>query len=537
MGEIEELDFNVPEKTKKLEEHITVKRKDLNLVEEYGSVEIFEDYPNYYYFIKKPVLSNKEKLFGSVLQNVILRKASIPELSSKLGLSKDFLNELNFEVIHEIEKHNLLHSLPDDESFELLKESFLKLTKKHLDFIVHPEELTRFVLDRTIGYGFLSSLMKDDWLEEIMVNGYNKPVFVFHRRHAMCETNIMIRKDGFLPRLLYRIARTVNRELNESLPLLDARLPDGSRANATAPYATPFGPSLTIRKFSRTPLSVINLINNGTMTADLVAFMWVMVEGFGIEPMNLIITGGSGTGKTSSLSALSVFVRREDRIITIEDTPEIHLGSRQNWIQMEARPAISGVPELSMDDLLKNALRMRPDRLIVGEVRGPEAQTLFTAMDTGHNGCMGTVHSNSGKELLTRLKSAPMNVPDIMLSLLDLIMVQYRMHAPGKGIIRRVVQVSEVSRMDDQTLLGDLFTWKKEEDLIQRTSTPSHIIEQLADAAARTKREVMKEIKVRQRVIEWMSLSGIHSNEEVEQMVQNYYYNPTEVLEQVSEEL
>jgi len=536
MGEIEELDL-IGKKEVKEEEQITVKRKDLNLVEEYDSVEIFEDYPNYYYFIKKPVLSDKEKLFGSVLQNVILRKASIPELSSKLGLSKDFLNELNSEVIHEIEKLNLLHALPDAESFDAINNSFLKLTKKHLDFIVHPEELTRFVLDKSIGYGFLSPLMKDDWLEEIMVNGYNKPVFVFHRRYAMCETNIMIRKDGFLPRLLYRVARTVNRELNESLPLLDARLPDGSRANATSPYATPFGPSLTIRKFSRTPLSVINLINNGTMTSDLVAFLWTMVEGFGIEPMNLIVTGGSGTGKTSTLSALSVFVRREDRILTIEDTPEIHLGSRQNWIQMEARPAISGIPELSMDDLLKNALRMRPDRLIVGEVRGPEAQTLFTAMDTGHSGCMGTVHSNNGKELLTRLKSAPMNVPDIMLPLLDLIIVQYRMHAPGKGIIRRVVQMSEVSRMDDQVLLGDLFLWKKEEDLIQRTSTPSHIIEKLADAAARTKKDVMKEIKVRERIIEWMSLSGIHGNEDVENMVQKYYYNPTEVLEQVSEEL
>ncbi len=539
MGKIEELDLTESKKElkKEEEEHLTVRKKDLNLVEEYNSVEIFEDYPNYYYFIKKPVLSDKEKLFGSVLQNVILRKASMPELSSKLGLPKAFLNELNSEVIHEIEKLNLLHSLPDSKDFELIQKSFLALTKKHLEFIVHPEELTHYVLNKTIGYGFISPLIKDDWLEEIMVNGYERPVFVFHRKYAMCETNIMIKKDGFLPKLLYRIARTVNRELNDSLPLLDARLPDGSRANATSPYATPFGPSLTVRKFSRTPLSIINLINNGTMTSDLAAFLWTMVEGFGIEPMNLIVTGGSGTGKTSTLSALSVFVRKEDRIITIEDTPEIHLGGRKNWIQMEARPPISGVPELSMDDLLKNALRMRPDRLILGEVRGPEAQTLFTAMDTGHSGCMGTVHSNSGKELLTRLKSSPMNVPDIMLPLLDLILVQYRMHAPGKGIIRRVVQLSEVSRMDDQTLLGDLFIWKKEDDLIQRTSTPSHIIEKLADATAKTKKNVMKEIKIRERIIEWMTLSGIHSNKTVEEIVQKYYYNPTEVLEQVSEEL
>ncbi|MBU2477387.1 Flp pilus assembly complex ATPase component TadA, partial [Candidatus Micrarchaeota archaeon] len=199
--------------------------------------------------------------------------------------------------------------------------------------------------------------------------------------------------------------------------------------------------------------------------------------------------------------------------------------------------SISGTQELAMDDLLKNALRMRPDRLIVGEVRGIEAQTLFTAMDTGHNGCLGTVHSNNGRELLTRLKSAPMNVPEIMLPLLDLILVQFRLHFPGKGIIRRVVQVSEVSRMEDQTLLGDLFLWKKEEDLIQKTTTPSHILEKLADRSAKTKRDVMKEIKIRQRILEWAVLNNVSLASDLEEIIHNYYYNPTEVLERVSEEL
>jgi flagellar protein FlaI len=533
MAKIEELSFTGEKKEK---ENI-MERQSLNLIDSYGLIEIYERHPSYYYFVKKPALSDKEKLFGSVLQNVILRRASIPELSSKLGLSKEFLNELNEEIIREIESMNLLHVLPDDDSLNAIKRSFLSLTRKHLDFIVHPQELTDFVLDKTIGYGSLSNLMKDDWLEEIMVNGYNRPVFVFHRKYGMCETNILIKKDAFLPRLIYRIATSVNRELNDSRPLLDARLPDGSRANATSDYATPFGPSLTLRKFSRVPLSVIDLINNNTMSSEVAAFLWVMVEGFGIEPMNLIITGGSGTGKTSTLGALSVFIRKEERVITIEDTPELHLGDRKNWIQMEARPAISGIPELSMDDLLKNALRMRPDRLIIGEVRGKEAQTLFTAMDIGHSGCMGTVHSNSGRELIARLKSAPMNVPDIMLPLLDLIVVQYRMHAPGKGIIRRITQVSEVTRMDDQTLLGDLFLWKKEEDKIQKTTTPSHILEDIAEKVARTKKDVIKEIKVRQKILEWMIYKGISDNLKVEEIVHRYYYFPTEVLERVSEEL
>ncbi len=537
MAQLEEIKFGEVKEKEKKEEKTHISIKGLKPVDDYDSIEIFEKYPDYFYFVKKPVLSDKEKLFGSILQNIILRKASIPELSSKLGLSKEFLNDLNNEVIHEIESLNLLHVLPDKKALDLIKKSFLVLVKKHLSFIVHPEELTHFVLDKTLGFGFLSHLMNDAWLEEIMVNGYNKNVFVFHRKYGMCETNIPVKKDGFIGRLVYRIAATVNRELSDSQPLLDARLPDGSRANATSPYATPFGPTLTIRKFSTVPLSIIDLINNGTMTAEIAAFLWMIVEGFGVEPMNLIVTGGSGTGKTSTLNSLSVFIRKEDRIITIEDTTELHLGSRKNWIQMEARPPISGIPELSMDDLLKNALRMRPDRLILGEVRGPEAQTLFTAMDTGHSGCMGTVHANNGRELITRLKSAPMKVPDIMLPLLDVIVVQYRMHAPGKGIIRRIAQINEVSRMDEQTLLGELFVWKKEDDIIEKTNTPSHILEKIAGLTAKTKREVMKEIQIRQRVIEWMTLSGINANPDVEKIIQKYYYAPSEILEKVSNEL
>ena len=237
--------------------------------------------------------------------------------------------------------------------------------------------------------GLLEIALADTKLEEVMVNGYNIPMFVFHKKFQMCETNISF-DEGELNRIIESIARMANRTIDARTPLLDAFLPDGSRVNATTSDVTMNGATLTIRKFSSTPLTITDLINFGSLNIDVAAFLWQAVEGyFGAKPANTLIAGGTGSGKTTLLNVVSLFAMHTDRIITIEDTPELQI-PHKHVIKMVTRPARPGFEgyEITMNDLIKNTLRMRPDRIIVGEIRGEEANSLLVAMNTGHDGAL-----------------------------------------------------------------------------------------------------------------------------------------------------
>nr|WP_206205868.1 ATPase, T2SS/T4P/T4SS family [Thermococcus sp. Bubb.Bath] len=250
------------------------------------------------------------------------------------------------------------------------------------------ELLAELIVQHMLGYGLLDPLVRDDNLEEIMVIGTNKPVYVWHRRFYMCKTNIVFKEDRDILNIIERIAREVGRRIDQQSPLLDARLPDGSRVNATIPPISLEGPTITIRKFKKDPLTIIDLIKYGTMNTDVAAFLWILVDGLGVKPANILVAGGTGSGKTTTLNSLAMFIPPGERVISIEDTAELQLPV-EHWIRLETRPAnLEGKGEVTMDDLVKNTLRMRPDRIIVGEVRGAEARTMFTAMNTGHNGAL-----------------------------------------------------------------------------------------------------------------------------------------------------
>ena len=239
-----------------------------------------------------------------------------------------------------------------------------------------------------VGFGLIDDLIRDDKLEEIMVIGPRKPVFVYHREFEMMTTNIEFFNDNEIQDLVNRIARGIGRRVDISNPLLDARLPDGSRVNATFPPASVSGSSLTIRKFREDPYTIIDLINYGTLNVESAAFLWFAVDGFGVKPANILVAGGTGSGKTTLLNVLSSLIPENERVLSIEDTAELNL-PLEHWIRLEARPpGLEGKGEITMDILTKNSLRMRPDRIIVGEVRHTEAATLFTAMNTGHDGCL-----------------------------------------------------------------------------------------------------------------------------------------------------
>ncbi len=242
------------------------------------------------------------------------------------------------------------------------------------------------VVREMVGYGLIDELIKDDNLEEIMIIGPQKPVYVFHREFEMMTTNVEFFSEQEIEDLINRIAREVGRRVDVSSPLLDARLIDGSRVNATIPPASISGGTLTIRKFRQDPYSIIDLVKMGTLSSEAAAFLWVCADGLGTKPANILISGGTGSGKTTLLNVLASFIPDRERVITIEDTAELNLPIK-HWIRMEARPpGIEGTGELKIDILTKNSLRMRPDRIIVGEIRHEEAFTLFTAINTGHDG-------------------------------------------------------------------------------------------------------------------------------------------------------
>ena len=366
----------------------------------------------------------------------------------------------------------------------------------------------------------LSPFLGDDGLEEIMYNG-DGIIRVFHRRFGMCDTNVKIPAEDVV-RIMEDVAAFNNDIIDITKPLFDGRLPDGSRVNGTLPPATPDGPTFTIRKFLQSPLTITHLIDSGTLDSSTAALLWVAVEGLGAKPANLLVSGGTGSGKTTTLNVLSSFIPQKARVVTIEDTAELQL-THDNWVRLETVVEGPHTKEVSMDSLLKNALRMRPDRIIVGEVRGPEATTMFTAMNTGHDGTLGTLHANTSMETITRITNAPMEVPAIQVGALDLIVMQNRITTPAKTI-RRITEISEVGGIEGgKPSINVLFKWTAQGGL-RPTGVPSKLREVIAKAAGIPIKELDAVITNRREVLDYMVANEIKDPKEVVKIVQDYNY-------------
>jgi pilus assembly protein CpaF len=319
------------------------------------------------------------------------------------------------------------------------------------------EKLLNWVLADILGYGPLDPLLKDGNITEVMVNG---PQDVYVERQGMIErTEVAFENESHLMRIIDRIVSPIGRRVDESSPMVDARLPNGFRVNATIPPLSLDGPLLTIRKFSQTPFTAQDLIANGTLTPKMVAFIRACVE----ARINMVISGGTGSGKTTLLNVLSAFIPNTERIITIEDTAELQLG-QEHVIRVEYRPPnIEGKGEVTIRRLVINALRMRPDRIIVGEARGGEALDMLQAMNTGHEGSMTTIHSNSPRDTLRRIETMVLMagteltlraIREQVSSAIELIIHMSRL----RDGTRKVVHVAEVQAMEGESIvMQDIF--------------------------------------------------------------------------------
>jgi pilus assembly protein CpaF len=322
------------------------------------------------------------------------------------------------------------------------------------------ERLVAEIADDILGHGPLERLLADDNITEIMVNG---PFDIWvERQGRLFETTVRFADESQLRRIINKMVAQVGRRIDESSPMVDARLPDGSRVNAIIPPLSLTGPIVTIRKFSKKRLDLNELIRLGTLSTEAVEFLQRSV----VAELNILISGGTGTGKTTLLNALSSSIPDSDRIVTIEDAAELQLNQR-HVLRLEARQKnIEGEGEVTIRELVRNSLRMRPDRIVVGEVRGAEALDMLQAMNTGHDGSLTTVHANSPRDALSRIETmvlmAGFELPvrairQHVSSALDLILHLERL----EDGLRRVTAITEIQRMESDVItLQDLFEFK-----------------------------------------------------------------------------
>ncbi|MFT4297990.1 MAG: CpaF family protein, partial [Candidatus Woesearchaeota archaeon] len=336
----------------------------------------------------------------------------------------------------------------------------------------------------------IERLLTDDSIEEIMYNSPDQPIKIIHREHHMIDTNVNMNLSEAREYSI-NIAVMNRKYLTEASPVMDGSLPDGSRINITIPPATSTI-TFTIRKFSHNVITVLDMINQGMIDAKAGAFLWTAVEGLGYHAANILVVGGTSSGKTTFLNGLSILIPLHERIITIEDTPEIRI-LHENKVPMFS----SKNPGATMDDLLKNALRMRPDRIIVGEVRGEEAKTLFSAMNTGHNGCMGTIHATSARETVTRIKNPPLNVPISMLSDLDLLVVMEKISEK-----RTVSEITEIEVLSgNQPSFNQIYKYDPKKSLTLPTGIPSKLRTKIAQKAGLDIKSFDKIIEDRENIL------------------------------------
>jgi flagellar protein FlaI len=379
------------------------------------------------------------------------------------------------------------------------------------------------------GFGPIDGILIDPNLEDISCDGYNIPIYVFHRRHGSMPTNLKFEKSE-LDSIVLMLGQKSGKHISYAMPLVDATLPDGSRAQITyGSEVTTRGSTFTIRKFRAEPFTPIDLMSFGTLHSGILAYFWMLIE----NKMNFMVIGETAAGKTTTLNALMMFLPPDSKVVTIEDTREIQL-YHENWIPGVTRVGLEG-QEIDMYDLLRAALRQRPDYIIVGEVRGKEAQTLFQAMATGH-ASYSTFHSGDVNQLIYRLENEPLNVPRVMIQFLDAVIVQFAWTRRGvrKRRAKEIVEIVGIDPTSKELLINRIFQWDPSTDTFVQTSD-SKKLEKIATLLGVDVIDVLEEIKKRKEFLELMLDKGIRDYREVTKHIHKYYRNPEKAFEELRE--
>ncbi|MGE5672769.1 MAG: CpaF family protein [Mycobacterium leprae] len=391
-------------------------------------------------------------------------KPHVPPVESPEAKARRALkNRVQQRLVQEIDAATLTNSreLTEQQRQEIQQKISEALAQEENIPPLEREAIAVDLYAEIIGYGPIQPLLDDPTVSEVMVNSPNQ-IYV-ERKGKLILTDVQFASDKQVLQVIDKIVAPLGRRIDESSPMVDARLPDGSRVNAIIPPLALKGPSITIRKFSRTPITIDNLVEWGTISREMALFLEACVQ----SRLNVVVSGGTGSGKTTTLNVLSSFIPDDERIVTIEDAAELQL-RQEHVVSLETRPAnIEGKGEISIRHLVKNALRMRPDRVVVGECRGGEALDMLQAMNTGHDGSLTTGHANSPRDMISRLETmvlmAGMELPlrairEQIAAAVDLIVQVARM----KDGSRKITQVTEVQGMEgDVVVLQDLFLFRQ----------------------------------------------------------------------------
>lgn len=388
--------------------------------------------------------------------------------------------------------------------------------------------LIAYILNMMLGLGDLEAPLADDNLEEIAVNGAREFIWIFHKKYQWCKTNIKPMTNDLIYDQASQIGRITGRAITGLVPLMDAVLTDGSRVNATLYPISQIGNTITIRKFSKNPWTMTAMIKNRTLSAELAALIWLCIQ----NEISLMYSGGTASGKTSFLNASSIFFPANRRVVSIEETRELTLPAFLQWVPMLARqPNPEGKGEVTLYQLMINALRQRPDIVVVGEIRTQkDAETLFEAIHTGH-AVYCTVHADNARDTVVRMINPPLYVPKVNMNALGGILAMFRHRTRD---IRRLLEVGEVLETGDVNVL---YRWNFNTDAFDKISDMTRLAETLELYGGLSRKEIDEEMAEKIRVLNWMVKNDITNVDSAGFVVANYYKSKDKIIDAVNKDV
>lgn len=454
------------------------------------------------YTVVEPILTEEERSVLNKLKEGFMETVNISPNSIKN--EKELMDFLQKKII----------SLIEDFGFSLTQQQYLKIAY--------------FIYRDFVGFNEIEPLLHDQFIEDIGADGVGSPIYVVHQKYGSIKTNIIYKNLEILRDFVVKLAERCDRYISYAEPLLDGSLPDGTRIQATlAGDVTTRGPTFSIRKFRKDPMSPVDMIINKTASIDLMAYLWYVVE----SRANILICGGTATGKTSFLNAISLFVPIEYKIVSIEDTREISL-PHEHWIPGVSRVGFSGskIGEITMFDLLRESFRQNPDYLIVGEVRGEEAYVMFQGMASGHPS-FSTIHAASLDDVVKRLESPPIKLSPSLIEVLDMAIIMIHAREQGKSS-RRVKELMEIQGIDKETgkaSANKVFSWVPSEDKIEYSGY-SWVLNKISINKGLPINEIYAEIENRKRVLKWLLDNNIRSMKDVSKYIVMYHKNSEKIV-------